>query len=57
MALTDDKSMTTAATLIAFRKELLDANIDADRVDELVRDASARIIQSQGLWVHKPPAD
>lgn len=43
--------MTTAASLIAYRHELLDGGMPPGIVDDLVRDAARLDIESRGLRI------
>jgi hypothetical protein len=41
-------SKSVAAAVIAYRKELEDADLPAELVNDMTRDAASRLIQSQG---------
>lgn len=43
--MTTDSPMTTAATLIAYRQELIDAGLGHDEIVELVREANVALLR------------
>lgn len=44
-------TMTTAQTLSAYRRELLDGGMNPEVVDDLVKDAAQTMVMNQGLRV------
>lgn len=47
--------VTTAQVLINYRRELLDAGVPDELVNEMTRDAAARLVQSKGLQTKVVP--